>query len=562
MNKRHRKNPAFLIAVATMSLIMLHVSCKDKNETDEASSTSLNEFIMSLKDPIQIGSTNGEETIGDVLAEVDEETHTYCECTKHKMSSEFSEVMLMDPTSNVIYPGSIIDGNSVIDGSYRQIVLDRAPLTISTDFKGTSTSPFRTIENPTLSQVRQAEKEMLYEGEISGATAAAMSFEVKEIKSEEELKLAVGASVSYKKLKLDEKFDFSKTSKTSKFMLKFQQVYYTIDVDAPSTPAGFFSKNVTADDLRNAIGGKNTVPVYVSSVKYGRVAYVCVESNMKSDSVANMLNASFKFGGDSVVIKTSVEHKKKMEECKISGSVIGGAADSAVTAIRGYEGILSFITSGGNFSKNSPGKPVAFTLTRLSDNSVFNVVNGTEYVSRKCWSTNASIVPLDMYGIKGNDSICGTITLTVYKGNTYVSSPFYLFNRAICKESALFIEQGKAKPIEPSNDTQTFEIGKDEDATLLVQAKLIRWQTPCGCGNRHEYDEFDTYTKAIPLSEVIENNGIVTLDEIKLTRDFTEGHDTYKALGIVGKTRTKHDPHYTATDSRVRFRFQVKFNQE
>ncbi len=97
---------------------------------------------------------------------------------------------------------------------------------------------------------------------------------------------------------------------------------------------------------------------------------------------------------------------------------------------------------------------------------------------------------------------------------------------------------------------------------MLVQAKLIRWQNSCGCGNRHEYDEFDTYTKAIPMSKVIENDGIVILDEIKLTRDFTEGHDTYKALGIIGNTRTKHDPHYTATDSRVRFRFQVKFNQE
>ena len=40
----------------------------------------------------------------------------------------------MDPTSDVIYPGSILDGNSVAEGSYRQIVLERGPLTISTDF--------------------------------------------------------------------------------------------------------------------------------------------------------------------------------------------------------------------------------------------------------------------------------------------------------------------------------------------------------------------------------------------------------------------------------------------
>ena len=61
-------------------------------------------------------------------------TKAYCECIKYKASEAFSEVLLMDPTSDVIYPGSILDGNSVAEGSYRQIVLERGPLTISTDF--------------------------------------------------------------------------------------------------------------------------------------------------------------------------------------------------------------------------------------------------------------------------------------------------------------------------------------------------------------------------------------------------------------------------------------------
>lgn len=48
--------------------------------------------------------------------------------------------------------------------------------------------------------------------------------------------MAVGASVEYNKLKLRDNFDFSKTSTTSKYLVKFQQVYYTVNVDAPSSP--------------------------------------------------------------------------------------------------------------------------------------------------------------------------------------------------------------------------------------------------------------------------------------------------------------------------------------
>lgn len=96
--------------------------------------------------------------------------------------------------------------------TYRQIVLERGPLTISTDFPNIVGDVVRTVEKPSLSSLTQSMKDMMYDSGVDGATPASCSFEIKEITSEEQLSMAVGASVEYKKLKLRDNFDFSKTS--------------------------------------------------------------------------------------------------------------------------------------------------------------------------------------------------------------------------------------------------------------------------------------------------------------------------------------------------------------
>ena len=558
---KHFKEKRLLVLCCFAALFV--ASCKDDNSEKEGSEStetavSLDDFIYGLDDPVQSTAADGEEQIGDVLAEIDEEANTYCECTKYKMSESFSEVMLMDPTSDIIYPGSILEGNSIADGSYRQIVLDRAPLTISTDFPNITGDVKRTVENPSLSELTQTMKEMMYDSEIDGSTPAACSFEVKKIESQEQLQMAIGASVDFKKVNISEKFDFSKTSTTSKFLIKFQQVYYTVNVDAPSSPSKFFASTVTANDLRQAIGGDgSTVPVYVSSIKYGRAAYFCVESKLNADSVANVLNSSFEFAGNGAKASSNVEKLKKTSEYTISGTVIGGSSEDAVGAVQGAEQMISFITSGGNFSKSSPAKPVAFTLRRLSNYDVFSVVNGTEYVVRNCRSTNASIVPKYFYGIKGENDVCGTITVRLRYADGSETPWFYLFNQPISKNGAISVPVGKSidAPSPGQNPTFSIDYTKYDGLKLIVEAKLYEWDDPCGCGNRHEYDEYDSYYAEFDMQEIEKNGGDVLLDYIALTKEFTEYHHW---SGLFNNTKC-HDPKTTATDCRVQFAFNVKF---
>lgn len=537
--------------------VLFTCSCKDEEVEPENSepTESLDNFIFGLGDPIQ-PNVGGNEQIGDVLTEIDENTKTYCECTKYKASEAFSEVLLMDPTSDVIYPGSILEGNSVAEGSYRQIVLERGPLTISTDFPNIVGEVVRTVEKPSLSSLTQTMKEMMYDSGVDGATPAACSFEIKEIVSEEQLAMAVGASVEYNKLKLRDNFDFSKTSTTSKYLVKFQQVYYTVNVDAPSSPSKFFDSSVSASDLKQAIGGGSTVPVYVSSIKYGRAAYFCVESNEKSDSVANVLESSFKLGKSSIALKDSLTAYSKMKNYSISGTVIGGSSEDAVGAVKGYEKMIEFITKGGNFSKESPAKPVAFTLRRLSNNEVFGVVNSTEYIARNCKSTNASITAENFYGVKGENDVCGTIQVRIKYPDGKFTPWFYVLNQPISEEGAISVPVGKTiNAPEAGHDVPfTIDYSRYEDTKIVVLAQLYEWDKPCGCGNRHEYDEYNSLYAEYSLSDVIDNkNGKVTI-ECQLTNEFTESHH-YRGLF---NNVLSHEPGTSATDCRVQFTFNVK----
>ena len=69
--------------------VLFTCSCKDEEVEPDSSepAETLDGFIFGLGDPIQ-PNVGGNEQIGDVLTEIDENTKTYCECTKYKVQSK------------------------------------------------------------------------------------------------------------------------------------------------------------------------------------------------------------------------------------------------------------------------------------------------------------------------------------------------------------------------------------------------------------------------------------------------------------------------------------------
>jgi hypothetical protein len=297
---------------------------------------------------------------------------TYTTTTKtYKAAPGYTEMIAMDPTTDVIYPGALIKGESISTGMYTPIVFPRKPLTLSISLENIEGDVARTIDDPKLSTIRQAVKDILAQ-KLTGATPAQMSYEMKDIYSEQQLSIALAASYESAVLKVSGSFNFNKSDVRSRTVAKFMQKYYSIDIDIPAQPADFFKAPVALGSLGSYS------PMYVSTVTYGRLALFTVESTKSSTEVKAALQAAYdaaiKVGGTLDVTSTNV-----MNASTISVYISGGSGEGAVQSISGFEAFKTYITSGGNYTKDSPGAPISYKLRYLKDNAIGKIILSSEY---------------------------------------------------------------------------------------------------------------------------------------------------------------------------------------
>lgn len=418
-----------LVSLLLSLLMISFASCKKDENGDEPgnnnSVTEIDDFVKNLSVPEQ-NAPNPSENKETEVSETE-----ICTVTEKTVSEEYDESVVLDPTSDVIYPGALIDGNSITTGEYKPLLgCKRAPLTISTDFANTSTSSSAVVENPSLSTIRDGIKKCIANADITGSTVAKLSWEITEVQSEEQVQVAVGATATIgKKASISNQFNWNDASKQSRFLIKFVQTYYTIDIDFPVTPSAWF-ENTTMAEFKKMMGDNPTVPCFVSSVTYGRRAYICIESSESSKEVSDALNASFQAGAVSADISTNIKNNKTLSEARFSGVIIGGSASDASKAINNQQAVLEFITNGGNFSKESPAAMVSYRLRKMSDNTVFKAVSAGTYYLRDCESRfgELQLKPQKITCVSEHATIKGTLNASTMQNNSSSDNQIFYNN--------------------------------------------------------------------------------------------------------------------------------------
>ncbi len=455
--------------VATF-LFGLLFSCKKNNTTETAVTpdNGLNGYITKLQPVPTSTPIPAALTTGDPLINWD--GTTYCKTTKYTVGPQFSEGFLLNPQAEVIYPGAILDGNSINDGSYKLISLARTGGTISTDLSSASVSS-KTIDETIKSKVQQGLQDLL-NTQLTGTSAAQINFDISDIYSEKQVDMNLGFSLGVaNKVKIKGGFDFNSLSKKSRVLIKFQQIYYTVSYDPKTKPADYFQNSVTIDDLKQAVGNTTVAPVYVSNVKYGRLAYYCFESDMTQSDLKATLDAAF--SNTKVSAQVDVTYKQKLidNKTKITGLILGGNGSNAVEAISGIDGFYSYIKQGGDYSATSPGLPIAYTLRRISDNGVFNVVNYSDYVVNECSSTTGSVKMNSLKHSIGSqdDKIWGTIDVNLgYDDTGFANNATNLFSGATKNNAIVTGTNGNIVNFPSNNFNLAYDPSKFDKAYLEI----------------------------------------------------------------------------------------------
>ncbi|MDZ7635848.1 MAG: thiol-activated cytolysin family protein [Bacteroidales bacterium] len=147
------------------------------------------------------------------------------------------------------------------------------------------------------------------------------------------------------------------------------QSYYTLDMDLPDQPSDLF-----AEDVNRALFG-SFMPMYVSTVTFGRMALFTIESEFSETEVRAFLSASYAGVGGSVL--TEFDQLKSKSTMKVY--ILGGSGSAAGATINGFEDFKNYIIAGGNYSKTSPGAPISYKLRYIRDNSIGKIVFAASY---------------------------------------------------------------------------------------------------------------------------------------------------------------------------------------
>ncbi|MEZ4367723.1 MAG: thiol-activated cytolysin family protein [Kofleriaceae bacterium] len=353
-------------------------ACATDLDMVAAPGESIDDYIRALPylpaDPAQV-----EE--GDRSAAAEEGDYS---CTSQNLSEtrQYDKIVAYGANSESLWPGALVGADSVYSGLFTQMVFDRNPMTFSVGMENLAGRKSAVMEAPSLSSYRDQLTNIL-DAEVIGSTPANIYSEIEQVHSSEQLSLALGVDVSWGGTgSISASFDWNQQDVRSRYLVRFTQSYYTVDVDQPRSPADVFAPSVGLDDVKEQIDEYNP-PLYVSSITYGRMVVFTFESEYSSEE----MNAALEFAysaGVNVSGSVSVSYEEMISSSKITAFILGGSGAAAVQTIDSYEALMDFIRSGGDYSRESPGAPIAYKLANLKDNSSARMSFTTDYTVKDC----------------------------------------------------------------------------------------------------------------------------------------------------------------------------------
>lgn len=371
----------------------------DIPETLSRSPQKLRKMIIQER---QIGETEPEfNEQGQIVKYTDKEI-------EYDLSAAFDDNLLLEPSQNSIYPGAVLKGDTIAKEGYQEITEgNKRKAVISFDLQGVKDKEGKDGKPgvtsgeiiPNLAAYRELRNQILSQN-ITYHASAHSSYEDIEIKNEKsleaQLKIGVGFGAAGIKSKIAAGFKFKNGEQKERRLIKFVETFYTVDVNQEAAP-------LMINIPREAVG--NRMPVYVSSVSYGRIAYLTIESNQKKSELKANLEAVFKAtatnNGD-VDIDAAI--KKLQNGTTVTINIIGGGSE-AVTDLKQFQ---KYIVKEG-FSAKNPGHIIKYQLRFLDDNA-------TAYIkySEKYKTVERTEIPAKGYKV--------TATVTNVKGSGFPSA--------------------------------------------------------------------------------------------------------------------------------------------
>lgn len=315
-----------------------------------------------------------------------------CDILEKNLVKSLDEIIAVGTNQGKMWPGALIQGNSLETGDLKLINAKRAPITINSDLIINNT--FREIAVPNSVNVQQAIAEMQIEAgnmeEGNQAGAGQMSFEISESATFSQSMLSMGISGGFtepqSQVGLSGSAEVSQTrdAKTHTIVAKFIQKKFTVRLadDLISNASEFFDDSTIMNDINNMETngelGSDNIPLYIESVTYGRILLFTLESTSVSsaEELSGALNASFADyveGGASF----TDDQRTILENSTSRIYSAGGTEEGANAAIGGLDWSKFFVAA-----PVSTTVPISFKVRTVNGKKIAKLNNNIIFEQR------------------------------------------------------------------------------------------------------------------------------------------------------------------------------------
>ena len=319
---------------------------------------------------------------------VGSETKPYtCKLVKHDIIANHEEVLNFSIGAEYVLPGLLLQGKPFQHGELSPIPIGpgkRAPIDISISLAATQ-NPTETVVNPSSATIRQAITKLQQRAKEAAGTnfAATVAYSKKEVQSMEQLSVSLNVDLEYDGPFTDVGFSAAFANQDSQrkhtVVAMLQQDMYTISFahDQFMRHADFFTSEFTSADLealqQGGSLGPDNLPVFVSTVTYGRTIVFTATSNAVES--ASQIEQALKVSYDSSIGGSG----SVSEMAKAAARSVLNSLEIKVLALGGNSGDVSSAIQTGEWDKLFANPDI---LSAVPLRYVVRNLNGTRPVAR------------------------------------------------------------------------------------------------------------------------------------------------------------------------------------
>ncbi|SDC26430.1 Thiol-activated cytolysin [Massilia sp. PDC64] len=410
---------------------------KKQTPRDDFAALKLNDvdkYIQDLPLPPPLPDPPSEPQVIDGTRRTQFTNSSRCETATTREGISTFQAAAFAPNADVLWPGSIVSGDSIQDGVLTPLSPSRGRGIITIDNIGLSGITERAeglkdintvsapVESPSLSEVKRVARQLLAKN-INGHAQARIAQDIIKYNSIEQAAIRLNASAKWLSGDFHAGLAVDSTKNQSDYIIKFVQSYYDISFQPPNLPRDFFAKNLKLEDIQDSLGGSHYMPAYVSTITYGRMLLLHISTSENEDSTKAFVNAAYNGMTTSGSISADLLNSSFVRNSKFSLLVLGGSPTGAWKLLRGIEGLKAlpqYYKSGIDFSKDNIGVPISYQLRWLGTKNMARLTFSTDYQTQVCSPLAVTRFGVRLQTLDDDKDDGDIVTAEIYRGSELV----------------------------------------------------------------------------------------------------------------------------------------------